>query len=218
MSFCNHSAYKSVNVFDSWNTCPIIRKRCLTNPVLHTITNNDITIHPWYNEIIMYDSKTKDNVREEPLMPEGTYTQELHIPRATVWDFIKDMDHWAPLVPGYITHHIRDEKQSTWKFKGDLGFIQKKINMRVDITEWKEPSLVTFDLTGLNEKFSGNGYFKTEEKSDSTNVTGHLAITAKGLKGALINSVLKTFVPNLTRELTTNISDKLQALQSADDS
>lgn len=148
-------------------------------------------------------------------MPEGTYTKELHIPRATIWDFIKDMDHWAPLVPGYITHHIRNDKQSTWKFKGDLGFIQKKIHLRVDITEWKEPSLITFQLTGLNEKFSGNGYFKAQEKSDSTtNMTGHLTINAKGLKGALVNSVLKTFVPNLTRDLTTNISDKLQSSQS----
>lgn len=148
-------------------------------------------------------------------MPEGTYTKEIHIPRDTIWNFIKDMNHWAPLVPGYITHHIRNEKQSTWKFKGDLGFIQKKIELRVDITEWKKPSLVTFQLKGLNEKFSGSGYFMANEKSDSTtNITGHLAITAKGLKGALINGVLKTFVPNLTRELTTNISHKIQTLQS----
>ncbi|HLR02001.1 MAG TPA: SRPBCC family protein [Virgibacillus sp.] len=149
-------------------------------------------------------------------MPEGTYTKEIHIPRETIWNFIKDMDHWAPLVPGYIAHHIRDEKQSTWKFNGDLGFIQKKIELRVDITEWKEPSLVTFQLKGLNEKFSGNGYFQAHEKSDSTtNITGHLAITAKGLKGALINGVLKTFVPNLTRELTTNISEKIQSIEAA---
>src|SRR5699024_5769402 len=84
---------------------------------------------------------------------EWTETKQKHIPRKTIWNFIKDMDHWAPLVPGYIAHHIRDEKQSTWKFNGDLGFIQKKIELRVDITEWKEPSLVTFQLKGLNEKF-----------------------------------------------------------------
>ncbi|HLQ70572.1 MAG TPA: SRPBCC family protein [Bacillota bacterium] len=150
-------------------------------------------------------------------MPEGTFTKQLHLPRATIWDFIKDMNHWAPLVPGYITHHIRNEKQSTWKFKGDLGVIQKKIHLRVDITEWKEPSLVTFKLTGLNEKFSGNGYFKAEQRSDSTtDITGHLTITAKGLKGALVNGVLKTFVPNLTRELTTNISNKLQTSRTPD--
>src|SRR5699024_5186992 len=145
-------------------------------------------------------------------MPEGTYTEQLHLPRIPIWNFIKDMNHWAPLVPGYISHQIRNDKQSTWKFKGDLGFIQKKIHLRVDITEWKEPSLITFNLTGLNEKFSGNGYFKAQEKTDSiTNITGHLAITARGLKGALINGVLKSFVPNLTRELTANITEKLQA-------
>src|SRR5699024_4281364 len=127
------------------------------------------------------------------------------------------MNHWAPLVPGYITHHIRNEKQSTWKFKGDLGVIQKKIHLRVDITEWKEPSLVTFKLTGLNEKISGHGYYKAEQRNDYTNdTTRHLTITAKGLKGALVNGVLKTFVPNLTRELTTNISNKLQTSRTPD--
>lgn len=148
-------------------------------------------------------------------MPEGTYTKEINLSRESIWDFIKDINHWAPLVPGYISHHIRNENESTWKFKGDLGFIQKKIHLRVDIIEWKKPTLVTFQLTGLNEKFSGNGYFKAQSATEtSTNVTGHLAIIAKGLKGTLVNSVLKTFVPNLTRELTNNIISKLESRQS----
>lgn len=146
-------------------------------------------------------------------MPEGTYTKQINMSCESIWEFIKDIDHWAPLVPGYITHHIRNEKQSTWKFKGDLGFIQRKIHLRVNITEWKKPSLVTFQLTGLNEKFSGDGYFQAQSATETaTNITGHLSIIAKGLKGPVVNGVLKTFVPNLTRELTNNMIGKLEQI------
>ena len=100
-------------------------------------------------------------------MPSGTYATEIDIPIEKVWNFVSDMNRWAPLVPGYIEHAILSDTQSTWTFKGDLGIVQKTVKLQIDITEWKEPTLVTFDLTGLNENFTGNGYFKAEAISDS---------------------------------------------------
>ena len=89
-------------------------------------------------------------------MPSGTHTTELDLPIEKVWDFVKDMDRWAPLVPGYIEHEIINDKQSTWTFKGDIGIMQKTVKLQIDITEWTEPSLVTFDLTGLNAREFGH--------------------------------------------------------------
>lgn len=151
-------------------------------------------------------------------MPSGTHTKELDISIERVWDFVKDMNKWAPLVPGYIEHEILNEKQSTWVFKGDIGIMQKTVKLKIDIKEWIEPTRVTFDLTGLNENFAGNGYFLAESKtSDQTSMTGNLDITAKGMMGPMINTILKNFVPKTAEELTEAIGNKIIETQAVKD-
>ncbi|MFS0689939.1 SRPBCC family protein [Sporosarcina sp. 179-K 8C2 HS] len=147
-------------------------------------------------------------------MPSGTHTTELDIPIEKVWDFVSDMNRWAPLVPGYIEHEILSDTQSTWTFKGDLGVMQKTVKLQIDITKWKEPTLVTFDLTGLNENFAGNGYFKAESISRfKTEMHGNLEIVAKGLKGPVINTILKSFVPKTAENLTEAIAEELTSIE-----
>lgn len=148
------------------------------------------------------------------LMPSGTYATEVNVPILNVWNFVSDMNKWAPLVPGYIEHQILNEKQSTWTFKGDIGIMQKTVKLQIDITEWKEPTLVTFDLTGVSENFAGNGYFEAESITDSkTKMTGNLDITAKGMMGPMINTILKSFVPKTAEDLTKAIANKIEEVE-----
>ncbi|WP_368654592.1 CoxG family protein [Ornithinibacillus sp. 4-3] len=148
-------------------------------------------------------------------MSTGTYVTELEAPINEIWDFVSDMDKWAPLVPGYIAHEIINDKQSTWVFKGDIGIIQKTVKLQIDITEWKEPNRISFNLTGLNENFKGNGYFEAEANLDSTTkMTGNLDITAKGMMGPLINPILKNFVPKTAQELTKAVANKIHHMQT----
>src|SRR5690625_1054263 len=143
-------------------------------------------------------------------MPAGTHTVELDVGIQDIWNFVSDMDRWAPLVPGYIEHEIISDEQSTWTFKGDIGIMQKTVKLQIDITKWDEPTTVTFDLTGLNENFGGNGYFEAESISeDKTKMTGHLDITAKGMMGPMINAILKNFVPKTAEELTMAVANQI---------
>lgn len=148
-------------------------------------------------------------------MPSGTHTIELDLPIEKIWSFVSNMDNWAPLVPGYMEHQILSENESTWKFKGDLGFMQKVISLKITITEWQEPSKVSFKLKGINENFSGDGFFEAEALSDSrTKMTGSLDISAGGMMGAMVNPVLKTFVPKVTKELTEATADRILELET----
>ncbi|MCT2536657.1 SRPBCC family protein [Aquibacillus koreensis] len=144
-------------------------------------------------------------------MPSGEHSVEINIPNRHIWNFISDMNKWAPLVPGYMEHEILSENESTWKFKGDIGKFKKTIHMKIDITKWQEPAKVTFDLTGINEKFAGNGYFEAEKLSDTkTKMTGHLNIDATGMKRKIINPILKSFVPKNVKHLTEAVAEKIK--------
>lgn len=150
-------------------------------------------------------------------MPSGTHEVVIDLPIEKVWNFVKDMDKWAPLVPGYMEHVIISDEQSTWTFKGDLGMVQKIIKLQIDIKEWIEPTTVKFDLTGLNENFAGDGYFLAEViTGNQTKMIGYLDITAKGMMGPMINGILKSFVPKTTVEFTDKIAEEIVVVSAAE--
>jgi carbon monoxide dehydrogenase subunit G len=144
-------------------------------------------------------------------MPSGTHHEEINVPIIRVWNFVSDMNNWAPLVPGYINHEILNDRQSYWEFYGDIGVIRRKIKLEVTITNWEEPSKATFDLKGKNEKFNGSGYFEgVALDEENTQITGNLDITASGLKAPVINPVLTSFVPKTATDLTKAVADKIR--------
>lgn len=146
-------------------------------------------------------------------MPSGMHQVEAGLPINKIWDFVKDMDNWAPLITGYIQHRKITDRQSTWEFYSNLGFIKKQINLMVTIQEWIEPTKVTFNLKGLNEELSGSGYFLVEViDKNTTRMTGFLEFTAGGAMGRMVNALLKSSLPKLTKETTIAIARKVQEL------
>ncbi|OXM14784.1 CoxG family protein [Paenibacillus herberti] len=144
-------------------------------------------------------------------MPNGSHSVEIAVPLQTVWAFIKDANNWEPLVPGYIEHEILNNQESTWTFKGDLGFTKKVIKLQIVMKEPVEPTRVSFDLTGISDAVEGEGYFEAEALSNhSTKLTGYLEISGKGFMAVMMNSVMKDFVPKMVEELTDAVSEKLK--------
>ncbi|MCM3121543.1 SRPBCC family protein [Mesobacillus sp. AQ2] len=144
-------------------------------------------------------------------MPQGKHEILIDVPIEKVWDFVKDMDNWAPLLPGYISHEKLNEKQSKWTFKETVGVLKKKISLQVTIKEWIEPVRVTFDLKGINENLTGNGYFKADPVDvNRTRMTGYLEMTAEGALAPVMNAVMKTSLPKSGQELTTAIAEELE--------
>jgi len=91
-----------------------------------------------------------------------SFTGELDIPIEVIWDFIRDADNWAPLVPGYIFHEAPNDSQIIWEFKSDLGIVKKKVTLLIDFKEWNEPNMVSFELKRKNEKYVGEGYLEAK--------------------------------------------------------
>ena len=144
-------------------------------------------------------------------MPEGKHEVTIDVPIEEVWEFVKDMDNWAPLLPGYISHEKLSENHSNWTFKETVGLLKKKISLQVTIKEWIEPTKVTFDLKGINENLTGRGYFKAAAlDKNRTKMTGYLEMTAQGAMGPVMNGVMKTSLPKSGEKLTIAIAEKLE--------
>jgi carbon monoxide dehydrogenase subunit G len=90
-------------------------------------------------------------------MPEVEYTTVVNLPPEKVWDFVKDMNNWAPFLTGYQKHQILSETDSIWTLKGDVGVLARTVELKAHITEWNGPLRVSFTLAGINELVEGGG-------------------------------------------------------------
>ena len=147
-------------------------------------------------------------------MPDAYYTGKAGLPARHVWLFVSDFNNWAPLVPGYINHEMLNDRQMIWEFTGELGLMKKDIKMHAEIKEWKTEERISFSMQGINEKFTGNGFFHIErEGRNQSAVNGHLNITSKGLAAPVTNAMLKTAVPEILDELAAKMMEKMRALE-----
>ncbi|MFJ7731423.1 CoxG family protein [Lysinibacillus sp. NPDC097231] len=144
-------------------------------------------------------------------MATGTHLVEVPVGIENVWDFVSDMEKWAKLVPGYNAHEMIDDKHSTWTFKGNVGVLKKTVEVEITILEWTAPSKVTFELKGLSDNFSGNGYFLAESiDAENTKMTGFLEVIAGGLAGPVLNPIFKPIVPKATQMLTDRVANRIK--------
>lgn len=144
-------------------------------------------------------------------MPSEKQQIELAIPINVIWDFIRDANNWAPLVPGYIQHEQINESIITWEFKSDIGIVKKKVSLVINIKEWNEPARVSFEIRRSNEKYIGEGYFEAYAVNQNrTLLTGFLEINASGALGSLANSLFKNAIPKSSDEVAAAISSKLE--------
>jgi carbon monoxide dehydrogenase subunit G len=90
-------------------------------------------------------------------MPEVEYTTTMSLPPEAIWEFVKDMNNWAPFLTGYQKHEIESETDSVWTLKGDVGVLSRVVKLKAHVTEWNGPERVAFTLTGLNEAVDGGG-------------------------------------------------------------
>ena len=144
-------------------------------------------------------------------MGKGIHHVNVHASRPRVWRFIRDINAWAPLVPGYREHIILSDSQSTWTFVIQYGMVTKKIHVQVLITEWIFPSEVKFTLIGINQRFTGTGFFKADEISPvETRMTGCLMIESKSKLAKLLQTTFDKMVVELTKELTIAVGEAIE--------
>ncbi|PFA62160.1 carbon monoxide dehydrogenase [Bacillus sp. AFS015802] len=144
-------------------------------------------------------------------MGNGIYQMNVCGSRSDVWTFIRNMDAWAPLVPGYKEHVMHSDRQSTWEFHVHYGMVKKKIHVKVLITDWNEPSEVRFTLNGINQRFTGAGFFKAEELDGAlTRMTGSLSIESTSPLAKLLQTTFDNMIAELTKELTMAVGKAIE--------
>lgn len=194
-------------------------------------------------------------------MPEVQCSRAVIAELARSWDFVKEMDNWAVLLPGYQRHEKLDEVHSKWTVRGEVGVLARSVDLEVTIDEWVEQEKVAFSLKGLTEIVTGDGVFRMRgpgsvitapvidarktassarprrswfrrfldlfKRSSSVAATPaaaprviadgesgfdfELGLTAGGMTGPLVNTMLDSLIVKLCEEFATNVAAAIEA-------
>ncbi len=145
-------------------------------------------------------------------MPEVEHKTIVKAPLETVWNFVSEMDNWAPFLKGYQEHEVLNDNESIWTLKGDIGILCRIVQIKVIITEWREPDRVTFKLEGITERVTGNGTFLATPESppENTELSFKLAIHAGGLIGPVANVLMKPMLKPVATNMANNIAESIE--------
>ena len=132
-------------------------------------------------------------------MPEAEYNTTARLPVQVIWDFVREMDNWAPFLRGYQSHQKFTDRESVWVLKGDVGMVTRTVKFRVQIDEWGEPSRVRFRLKGVNEPMEGGGEFRLEPYEDAAAAAAAPAPVKLGLFARLMRWLYRLFAGRTER-------------------
>lgn len=119
-------------------------------------------------------------------MPEASYSTTARLPVQAIWDYVREMDNWAPFLRGYQSHEKQSDTDSVWVLKGDVGMVARTVKFHVHVDEWGEPSRVLFTLKGLNEPMQGGGEFTLAPYEDAAAAASAPAQPKPGLFARLL--------------------------------
>jgi carbon monoxide dehydrogenase subunit G len=143
-------------------------------------------------------------------MPKVDYTATIEVPRATVWEFVRDINNWAPFAKGYQSHELLNDNESVWTVKGDIGPISRVTKFHVEVTQWMDGEGVAFVLKGLNESVSGEGAIQLADAKAGTEIRGEALLEFGGNLGPVINQLFIPWAKAGADELVTKIAIALQ--------
>ena len=134
------------------------------------------------------------------------YTKTVEIPLAVMWDFIKEFSNWAPMVKGYQSHEVANDRESVWVMKGEFASFSRITKFNTTITEWVEKEKVAFEMKGVNEPVTGYGIVQLNPANgDGSEIAAELGFNAGGLMGPLLNRMIKPWVKTVAEELVEKL-------------
>ncbi|MDT8860123.1 SRPBCC family protein [Alkalihalobacillus sp. MEB130] len=144
-------------------------------------------------------------------MPVASESGNVNCNIDTMWEFIKEMENWAPCMPGYVSFQKVDTNVSIWALKGDMGILKRTMNFKVTVTERVKPERVAFKLEAQSIGIKGEGSYRAVRKgTDMTEVEFYLDMSGTGIPAKVVNVLLSKTLPRDCKELKENLIEVLE--------
>lgn len=130
------------------------------------------------------------------------------------WNYAKDMQRWAAIMPGYQNCQIIDDDNSRWVLKVGVGAMVRTVTVLVRVERWAGPEEVDFTFSLEGDPVKGGGSYRASSAgSSATAVTLKVQVEGTGpmapMWEAMGGPVLPKFAKGFAEQLKAMIEESV---------
>lgn len=143
----------------------------------------------------------------------------------STWNYAKDFERWASIMPGYQSCEIEDEDTSIWVLKIGVAAMVRTVRVKVHVDEWAGPERVDFSFQLEKDPVTGSGSYLAVPAADGSgtmmtlkvqvNGTGPMAPMWEAMGGPVLPKFAKGFAEQLKARIEAESVDEMGEAVSA---
>ena len=131
---------------------------------------------------------------------------------APTWQYAKDVQRWAAIMPGYQECQIIDDDHSRWVLKVGVGAMVRTVKVLVHVERWAGPEEVDFTFKLEGDPVKGGGSYRAAPNgADATDVRLKVLVEGGGpmapMWEAMGGPVLPKFAKGFAEQLKAMIEE-----------
>jgi carbon monoxide dehydrogenase subunit G len=156
--------------------------------------------------------KKKSNGWGFESMIEAEQSVLVNVGICAAWDYVKDMQRWAALMPGYRECTVIDANDSRWTLKVGVGGLVRTVKVLVHVDEWHEPARVNFSYMLEGDPVQGNGSYTALQKgADETEVALRVTVSGSGPLAPMWEAMSRPLLPKLAKAFAEKLKTEIES-------
>jgi len=145
-------------------------------------------------------------------MIETEQAVRIAVPIDRVWDFAKDVERWAEIMPGYQSCQIEDDDNSRWILKVGVGAMVRTVKVRVHVDEWAGPVRVQFSFKLEGDPVAGGGsYNAVAAGPEATDIVLSVHVAGSGPMAPMWEAMGGPVLPKFAAGFAGQLRDRIEA-------
>ncbi len=129
-----------------------------------------------------------------------------------IWLYVKDMQRWAALMPGYRECTVIDANDSRWTLKVGVGGLVRTVKVLVHVEEWHEPERVNFSYRLEGDPVQGSGSYTALQKgAEETEVALRVSVAGSGPMAPMWEAMSRPLLPQLAKSFAEKLKVEIES-------
>lgn len=144
-------------------------------------------------------------------MIETTQTVTIAAPIAVAWDYARDVERWAQIMPGYQACQIIDADNSLWTLKVGVGGMVRTVRVAVHVERWAGPEEVDFTFRLRGDPVEGAGTYRAHPDAAGTAITLAVQVRGSGPMAPMWEAMGAPVLPRFARNFAEELASRIEA-------
>jgi carbon monoxide dehydrogenase subunit G len=129
-----------------------------------------------------------------------------------VWTYVRDIERWASIMPGYRECEILNADDSRWTLKVGVGGLVRTVRVAVRVEAWNGPGEARFRYKLEGDPVEGAGIYSARSTgADQTEITLKVHVEGSGPMAPMWEAMGKPLLPQFAKSFAEQLKAKIEA-------